>query len=230
MSKIRAPKRIRERAWQATGVTVAGLDEVGRGAWAGPLVAAAVVLDPDYQLRGLRDSKVLLAAERERVAKRIRQRAVCWSIGVAEVGEINQLGLTGALHLAGSRALGDLSEDCVQVLLDGKHNYLTDEYPCETIIDGDALEQCIAAASIIAKVYRDQLMRELHQEFPEYGFALHKGYGTPQHRRALAEHGPSDLHRTYWAPINKLLQTELPLETLPGEPASITSSRGSSES
>lgn len=204
----KAPRRDRELTYGSDTI-VAGVDEVGRGAWAGPLVAAAVILGPDFRIRNIRDSKLMTAADRERVAKRIHDSAQGVGIGVVEIEEINKSGFAWALRQAGLRALENLSEKPGQVLLDGHHDYLAEQYSCETIVGGDATELCIAAASVVAKVHRDQLMTELHEQFPAYGFADHKGYGTPKHQAALREHGPTEVHRSQWKPIQKLLQQRL---------------------
>lgn len=189
---------------------MAGVDEVGRGAWAGPLVSAAVVLDPDYRIRKLRDSKLLTAPERERSAERIKRRAAGWSVGVVAVDELNERGFAWALREAAVRAIEGLDEPPQHILLDGHHDYFGGRYPCETIIGGDATELCIAAASIIAKVHRDALMTELDGEYAGYGFARHKGYGTWAHQAALAELGPSPIHRQTWKPIQALLAAAQP--------------------
>ena len=185
------------------------MDEVGRGAWAGPLVAAAVVLPADYRLRQLRDSKLLTPAARGKLDQRIREKAVAFGVGVVAVEELNRNGFPWALRQSGVRAIRELAPapDCV--LLDGHYDYLAGEFACETIVGGDGTELCIAAASIVAKVHRDGLMVELHETYPAYGFAAHKGYGTAAHRAALEQHGPCDLHRSQWKPINELLQQQL---------------------
>lgn len=185
------------------------MDEVGRGAWAGPLVAAAVVLDPESRLHGIRDSKLLLKADRERIAAYVRRRAVAFGVGTVGIDEFNRLGLSRALREAGSRAVAALDVGPGRVLLDGHHDYFRGSYPCETIVKGDYSELCIAAASVVAKVHRDGLMCELAEEYPEYGFHRNVGYGTPDHQRALREHGPCALHRRAWTPIAELLQPKL---------------------
>lgn len=188
---------------------MAGVDEVGRGAWAGPLVAAAVILPPEYRLTRLRDSKLLTADMRTRLDVRIREKAVAFGIGVVEVEELNRNGFPWALRQSGMRAIRELAPPPDRILLDGRHDYLAGEHECETIVGGDGTELCIAAASIVAKVHRDGLMKGLSDGYPEYGFADHKGYGTPVHRRALKEHGPCDQHRSQWKPVNDLLQQQL---------------------
>ncbi len=204
--KSKPPRRERELAWHGQGFVVAGVDEVGRGAWAGPLVSAAVILEPGTGIRNVRDSKLLTAVARTDLAQRIQSRARGVGLGVVAIEELNQRGLAWALTEAGCRAIGDLPEPPGQVLLDGHHDCLAGRFACETIVGGDGTELCIAAASIVAKVHRDGLMVELHETYPAYGFAAHKGYGTAAHRAALAEHGPSAIHRSQWKPISELLQ------------------------
>jgi ribonuclease HII len=198
------PRRLKETAWLEEGRLVAGVDEVGRGAWAGPLVAAAVVLPPDFRVRKIRDSKMLKAVDRERLATRIYEVAEV-GVGVVEVAEINQVGFAWALKESGRRALAALPNEPGQVLLDGHYDYLADYYECETIIGGDATELCIAAASVVAKVHRDALMVEIDGMFPDFAFGRHKGYGTPDHQHAIAEHGPCAQHRKNWKPFQAQL-------------------------
>jgi ribonuclease HII len=205
----RAPQRVRELALLDRGL-VAGVDEVGRGAWAGPLVAAAVVLEPEYRVRKVYDSKQMTRKAREQAARRIRHSAKGIGVGVVEVTEMNQFGFTWALQQAGLRAVRDLPESPDHVLLDGHHAYL-EEISCETIVHGDAKELCIAAASVIAKVHRDQMMRQLDRQFRSYGFRKNMGYGTAYHRRKLQYAGPCAAHRMRWQPIHKLMQQELPV-------------------
>ncbi len=204
------PGRTAERRWSAEGLTVAGVDEVGRGAWAGPLVAAAVVLPEQWRLAGVRDSKLLAAAQRERLANGIRASARAVGVGVVAVEELNRHGFSWALRECGIRCVRELGIEPGRVLLDGRHDYFGGAVACETIIGGDGTERCIAAASIIAKVRRDALMREFDTVFPGYGFADHKGYGTPAHRRALAERGPTALHRVHWRPVAERLRYRVP--------------------
>jgi ribonuclease HII len=173
------------------------------------LVAAAVVLDPDSRLHGIRDSKLLPKKDRERIAAYVRHRAVAVGVGTVDIGEFNEHGFSWALREAGRRAVEGLGVEPGRVLLDGHHDYFGGMYPCETIIKGDLTELCIAAASVVAKVHRDGLMAELAEEHPRYGFASNVGYGTPDHRRALQEHGPCALHRTDWAPVAAAAQQRL---------------------
>lgn len=182
---------------------------MGRGAWAGPLVSAAVILDPDYRLKNVRDSKLLGAANREQLAVRITERSQTVGVGVVEITEINQYGFTWALRQSGVRAVRNLTTQPDRILLDGHHDYFGEGFACETIVDGDAKELCIAAASIIAKVHRDELMSKLAKRYPEYGFADNKGYGTKRHQAALKKHGPTEHHRSQWKPVQELLQQEL---------------------
>lgn len=207
--RSKAPGRSRERHWSGTGAVVCGVDEVGRGAWAGPLVAGAVVLDAKSRLHGIRDSKLLRGPDRERIAAYVRRRAVAFGIGTVDIDEFNVRGFSWALREAGRRAVTALGIEPDRVLLDGRHDYFRGTYLCETIVKGDYSELCIAAASVVAKVYRDGLMAELAQAYPEYGFARNVGYGTPDHQRALREHGPCRLHRRDWAPVAELLQLKL---------------------
>ncbi len=205
-----APGTSRERAHWDQGRCVAGLDEVGRGAWAGPLTVGAVVLAPDRRVNGVRDSKILTASERERVAERLQRRAVSVAIGHASQLEIDQFGLSAALRLAASRALDALAVEPDTLLLDGNWDFAHDRGTVnETIVRGDARSSSIAAASIVAKVARDRLLVAADTTHPGYSFASNKGYPTPEHRRALAELGPCELHRRSWRPIAQLLEPRL---------------------
>ena len=189
---------------------IAGVDEAGRGPLAGPVVAAAVILC-GKEIRGLRDSKILSPADRAKLARRIRERCHV-GVGLASVAEIDAINIFQATMLAMTRAVIALCEeigcDPIEILVDGN---LTprgrrDEWrwPARAIVGGDAKERCISAASIVAKQHRDALMIDEHQRHPHYGFARHKGYGTPQHLAALRTHGPSPLHRRSFAPVAQL--------------------------
>ena len=188
---------------------VAGLDEVGRGAWAGPLVAGAVILPPPSAalyntLIHVNDSKLLPRARREQCADAIRTVALAHGIGVVSVCELDALGMTRATRTAMTRALANLMVAAQALLIDAFP--LPDSpLPQRAIIRGDSSSYCIAAASIIAKTARDDMMRALDVDFPHYGFGVHKGYGTPEHQRALREHGPSSVHRRLFAPIRDLM-------------------------
>ena len=183
---------------------IAGVDEVGRGPLAGPVVAAAVILAETNPIEGLADSKVLSAGRREQLAVLIKQRALCWALGRAEVEEIEQLNILQASLLAMKRAVTALRLAPVLVWVDGIH---APDLACavKTIIHGDALVPAISAASIIAKVARDAEMHELDKLFPGYGFSQHKGYPTPAHLAALERQGVSAIHRRGFAPVRRLL-------------------------
>jgi len=186
---------------------IAGVDEVGRGPLAGVVVAAAVILDPKYAIEGLLDSKLLVVSERERLDGLIRQYALAFFIAQASVEEIDQLNILHASMLAMKRAVEGLELTPNLVLVDGNRCPAL-SMPCQAVIKGDQLVRSISAASIIAKVARDQLMVELHAEHPQFGFDQHKGYPTPQHRAALAQFGATPVHRRSFAPVRlALLQT-----------------------
>ena len=179
---------------------MAGVDEVGRGPLAGPVVAAAVILDERRTIRGLNDSKLLAPEERERLDVEIRARAVCCSVAEASVEEIDRLNILRAALLAMRRAVEGLLCQPSIVLVDGNQRpELT--MPVRTVIGGDAKVRAISAASIIAKVHRDRLLMALHDEHPQYGFHGHKGYSTPEHLAALRDHGACRHHRRSFAPV-----------------------------
>ncbi|HEY5807945.1 MAG TPA: ribonuclease HII [Povalibacter sp.] len=184
---------------------IAGVDEAGRGPLAGPVVAAAVVLDPRRRLRGIRDSKVMDPAEREEMAVRIRKHALSWSVAWADVEEIDCLNILEATYLAMRRALMGLHLGPAHVEIDGNRcpsfNGLRLDCTFKAIIDGDALRTSIGAASILAKVRRDEIMVGLDKLYPQYGFAGHKGYGTPLHCEMLENLGPSKIHRFSFEPV-----------------------------
>ena len=179
---------------------LAGVDEVGRGPLAGPVVAAAVILEEKRTIRGLNDSKLLTAEERERLDREIRKRAVCVSIASASVAEIDSLNILRAALLAMQRAVEGLAQQPQIVLVDGNQRP-TLAMPVRTVVGGDARVRAISAASIVAKVYRDALCMQLHEEHPQYGFDAHKGYSTPEHLSALREHGACPHHRRSFAPV-----------------------------
>lgn len=187
---------------------ICGVDEAGRGPWAGPVVAAAVMFESRKAVpRGIDDSKKLDRAAREKLYERIMARAMV-GVGIGSVPEIDTLNIWGATSLAMRRAVQALHEWPDLALIDG--NLLPKHLVCEarTVVKGDAVSLSIAAASIIAKVTRDRLMGELHARYPHYGFNSHVGYGTPQHLQAIRTHGPCDMHRRNW-PIDALLQRDL---------------------
>ncbi len=183
---------------------ICGVDEAGRGPLAGPVVAAAVILDPNRPIAGLNDSKKLSAARREHLAGEIRAQALAFSIATASVEEIDTLNILRATLLAMQRAVSGLVVRPSEVLIDGDHCPPLD-VPARAIVGGDASVAAISAASILAKTARDALMRELHQSYPQYGFARHMGYGTAEHLAALRLHGPCPIHRRSFAPVRAQL-------------------------
>jgi ribonuclease HII len=204
-AKLRLLKRLHctlkyeKRAWSNGAVLVAGVDEVGRGSLFGPVVAAAVILDPKYRVRGLRDSKLLPPERREILAERIREHAIAWSIAAVDAARIDQINIYQASRVAMKLAVTQLQPGADYLLVDALR--LDCELPQNAIIHGDALSASIAAASIIAKVERDRMVREWDPVFPAYGLASNKGYSTPRHIAALREHGPCPLHRQSFAPV-----------------------------
>ncbi|WP_125257599.1 ribonuclease HII [Brevundimonas fluminis] len=190
---------------KAVGGLICGVDEAGRGPWAGPVSAAAVILNPRRVPKGIDDSKVLTAARREELEVEIKARAVAWGVGFASVDEIAELNILHATGLAMCRAIEALSAQPAAALVDGNYRF---KLPCEvqTVVGGDGLSLSIAAASILAKTARDRLMIQLDAEFPGYGFASHKGYNAPIHQAALRELGPCPAHRRGWSPIRALLE------------------------
>jgi ribonuclease HII len=185
--------------WDTHGL-VAGVDEAGRGPLAGPVVAAAVILDDLNPIRGLNDSKKLTAKRRESLFDEIRARALCFAIAESSVQEIDQMNILQATLLAMKRAIEALRLPPKLVLVDG-NRLPTLSIRSEAIVQGDALVPAISAASILAKVHRDRLCQAMHQQYPLYGFDQHKGYGTAQHLAALQAHGPADCHRKTFAPV-----------------------------
>ena len=183
---------------------IAGVDEAGRGPLAGPVVAAAVILDDLKPIKGLNDSKQLTALARERLYIEIHAKALCFCIAQASVEEIDELNILQATMLAMRRAVEGLRLRPNKVLVDG-NRLPTLKIAAEAIVKGDAKVKAISAASILAKVYRDQLCRELHLQHPQYGFDGHKGYPTPAHLAALKEHGACPHHRRSFAPVRALL-------------------------
>ena len=206
-SRKSSPPRLPEQAslpWRPPGLT-AGVDEAGRGPLAGPVVAAAVILDELQPIAGLADSKKLTPARRERLYDEIRAKALCCSIAEATVEEIDRLNILQATMLAMRRAVLGLRLKPVMVLVDG-NRLPTLGIQAEAIVKGDALVSAISAASILAKVHRDRWCEQVHEEFPQYGFAGHKGYGTAVHMAALREHGACVYHRRSFAPVAQNLR------------------------
>lgn len=189
--------------WDITGL-MAGVDEAGRGPLAGPVVAAAVILDELNPIQGLADSKVLTALRREQLFDEIRDKALCCSIGEASVEEIERLNILQATLLAMRRAVEGLRLKPKLVLVDGNRLPIL-TMRAEAIVKGDSLVPAISAASILAKVHRDRWCADYDVQFPQYGFAQHKGYGTAQHLAALREHGACPEHRKTFRPVTEVL-------------------------
>ncbi|HWD50433.1 MAG TPA: ribonuclease HII [Rhizomicrobium sp.] len=187
---------------------ICGVDEAGRGPLAGPVVAAAVILDRKKMPKGLNDSKQLDADTREELYAVIVERSVAWGVGIGTVDEIDLINIRQATHLAMARAVRELKIVAMFALVDG-NDAPPLPCPCDTIVEGDAKSVSIAAASIIAKVTRDRMMRSLHYEHPHYGWFNNKGYGTPDHYAGLEKHGPCPHHRRSFGPIHNMLYPQL---------------------
>lgn len=199
LKRLRCTLRYEKEAWQAGAQRVAGVDEVGRGSLFGPVVAAAVILDPGYRIRGLRDSKLLPKEDREELALKIRERALAWAVASVDSDTIDHINIYQASRLAMQQAVAGLALVPDSLLVDAMT--LDWKGPQRALIHGDARSASIAAASIVAKVERDRMMCEFDAVYPQYGLASHKGYSTPVHLAALKEHGPSPLHRRSFAPV-----------------------------
>ena len=228
-SRRKTASLVHERHYYRLGLrTIFGIDEAGRGPWAGPVAAAAVALplwhrDLTKRLAGVRDSKQMSARQRSLLAGTIKNTALAWGIGQGSVAEINRLGIADATRTAMTRALdkalnrGELEPDCLfldYMLLPERR-----DIPQVSLVGGDRRSLSIACASVLAKVWRDGLMLELDARHPQYGFARHKGYGTAAHQAALARHGPCQHHRQNYKPIQELLRAEVsgaPLENRTG--------------
>lgn len=182
---------------------IIGVDEVGRGCMAGPVVAGAVLLDK--RIRGLKDSKKLTKAERERLDVIIRKKAIAYGIGWATHLEIDEFGLTHAVRLAMQRAVAAITDEYDEVIIDGNYNFLKETPRSRCVIKADDTVPAVSAASIIAKVARDNYMAEMAEQYPGYKFESHVGYCTPAHRKALLELGMCDLHRRSFAPVRAML-------------------------
>ncbi len=191
--------------WNHVPGLIAGVDEAGRGPLAGPVVAAAVILDPARPIAGLADSKALTAARREVLFAQIQAQALCFCIAQANREEIDRLNILQATLLAMQRAVQGLATTPARVLVDGNRLPVL-AIPSEAIVKGDAKVAAISAASILAKVTRDRWCAQLHSRFPQYGFERHKGYGTAEHLAALAEHGACAEHRRSFAPVARVLE------------------------
>lgn len=195
--------RTEREFWDKGIELVAGVDEVGVGPLAGPVVAAAVIVSPDMRLREIDDSKKLRPAVREELADKIREQAVSFGIGIADVEEIDRINIYQAALAAMRRAVEGLTVAPQHLVVDARTVPGVD-LPQTSMIKGDAKSYSIAAASIVAKVARDQMMLELDAAYPEYGFASHMGYGTRRHLDAIEEHGPCPAHRRSFAPVSQL--------------------------
>ncbi len=202
--KDKAPGLQNERhLWALGKATVVGIDEVGRGSWAGPLTLAGVVAPQDKRLYRVRDSKLLKPAERAIMFDRIYDWATQVAVAHASAKECDQLGMSAAQKLATQRLLRSLDTTPDHVLVDGRWDFV-ETLPTTTIVKGDTLCLSIAAASIVAKVTRDQIMCQWHQRYPEFNFFHNKGYPCPRHKAALVSHGPTAIHRQSWAFMDKL--------------------------
>ena len=190
---------------ESAGGPVCGVDEAGRGPWAGPVSAGAVILNPDDLPEGIDDSKALTHARREALEIEIKARAVAWGVGFASVEEIAELNILHATGLAMCRAIEAMAVQPKAALVDGNYRF---KLPCpiQTVVGGDGLSLSIAAASILAKTARDRIMIEMDALYPAYGFARHKGYNAPIHSEALKRHGPCPEHRRTWGPVRALLE------------------------
>jgi ribonuclease HII len=209
--------RVERKLWATGDETVVGIDEVGRGSWAGPVTVAAVVA-PDHHLAGVRDSKMLTHDEREVAAHHVAGWARGIGVGHATHSECDGLGMTEALRIAANRALACLEEQGFRpdrIVLDGNYDYLGRPALVRTVIKGDQTVLSVAAASVVAKVTRDALMAEEAEHYPHYGFESNRGYPAPVHRCALAAYGPCAIHRRSWVFMDGLLWPSLKFERQP---------------
>ena len=205
----KGPSMLLEKAF--VGGLVCGVDEAGRGPWAGPVSAGAVILDPKRVPKGLDDSKKLSVKTREALEVQIKAKAVAWGVGFASVEEIAALNILHATGVAMCRAIEAMAVQPAFALVDGNYRF---KLPCEikTVVKGDAISSSIAAASILAKVARDRLMIEMDQLYPGYGFAGHKGYRAQVHADGLLALGPCEIHRMAWGPVKLALMGRNPME------------------
>ena len=199
LKRLKCTTKYEKSIWAQGSRLIAGVDEVGRGSLFGPVVAAAVILDPDYRIRGLRDSKLLPEPDRDRLAGKIREHAVAIAIAAVDAARIDQLNIYHASRLAMVEAVAQLVPRPEHLLIDALR--IDFDCPQTPIIHGDALSASIAAASIIAKVERDRMIRQWDPVFPIYGLHSNKGYYTRKHIQVLREHGPSPMHRLSFAPV-----------------------------
>lgn len=199
-----------QELWQQGYTNVAGIDEVGRGPLAGPVVAAAVILPQRLTIVGLNDSKQVPEKRRPEIAREIRKHSAAWSIGLASVKEIDEFNILGATKLAMARAIEGLGIQAEFLLIDAVE-LSNVKISQKAIISGDTLSASIAAASILAKVYRDELMNTIHQDYPYYNFSANKGYMTAEHARALELYGPCAVHRTSFEPVRTARERKSPV-------------------
>jgi ribonuclease HII len=214
LKSLRCTPKYEKLAWASGAQLVAGVDEVGRGCLFGPVVAAAVILDPTYRIRGLRDSKLLQESQREKLATKIREHAIAYSISAVDVATIDSINIYHATRMAMLNAVTGLATVPDHLLVDAMvidFPTCDGRLPQTKLFYGDSLSISIAAASIIAKVERDRMMREIAGQYPLYDIASNKGYRSPKHLSALKEHGPCELHRKSFAPVWQALH---PQETL----------------
>ncbi|HZE80424.1 MAG TPA: ribonuclease HII [Candidatus Polarisedimenticolia bacterium] len=206
LKRLKCTQKFEKLAWESGARLVAGVDEVGRGCLFGPVVAGAVILEPGYRIKGLRDSKLIDQKTRETLAERIKQHAIAYAVAAVDVARIDQLNIYWASLLAMREAVAQLSPGPDHLLVDAvRVNW---ECPQTKIIHGDALSISIAAASIIAKVHRDEMIRRWAPVYPEYDLASNKGYRSPKHLAALNEFGPTPLHRLSFAPVWMCQETQ----------------------
>ena len=205
MSRSTPTLMLERAALETSGGPVCGVDEAGRGPWAGPVSAGAVILNADDLPPGIDDSKALTEKRRAALEPEIKARAIAWGVGFASAREIEALNILGATGLAMCRAIEAMGVRPVAALVDGNYRF---KLPCpvQTVVGGDGLSLSIAAASILAKTARDRLMVEMDALYPAYGFARHKGYNAPIHSDALKLHGPCPEHRRTWGPVKALLE------------------------
>ena len=201
--------KVERRLWETGNHVVVGIDEVGRGAWAGPLTVGAAVVPKDRRIYKLRDSKMLTEAEREALFDRVAEWCPRWAVGHASHEECDRLGMSDAQRLAARRALDALGVAPDRVLIDGRWDFV-ERHGTIKLIGGDATSLSISAASILAKVVRDRIMRNLAPDYPHYAFEANKGYPCPRHKAALQAWGPSSIHRRSWVFMDHLPWTGIP--------------------
>lgn len=219
--KNRAPNlAVERRLWEAGNGVVVGIDEVGRGAWAGPLTVGAAVVPKDRRIYKLRDSKMLTEAEREAIFERVAGWCTHWAVGHAGHDECDRLGMSEAQRLAARRALDGLGVAPDRVLVDGRWDFVGGGRTI-CLVGGDATSVSISAASILAKVVRDRIMRSLSADYPNYGFESNKGYPCPRHKAALQAWGPSCIHRRSWVFMDHLPWTGIPRYVRPDAQGSL---------